>query len=94
MSVQYGIELFPRMRLKRDVIFGFVDLWGELLSGIALLVSSNLILSSKVARVQTGAGGMQSPLRPPNRNKKKQEFCRRCVIPRFDVTYASAEINH
>jgi len=84
MSVQYGIELFPRMRLKRDVIFGFVNLWGELLSGIALLVSSNLILSSEVARVQTGAGGMQPP--PVSKLKKKQEFCRRYVIPRFDVT--------
>jgi hypothetical protein len=67
MSVQYGIELFPRMRLKRDVIFGFVDLWGELLSGIILLASSTLILSLEVARIQKEKGGMQSPP-PSNRN--------------------------
>jgi hypothetical protein len=28
-GLQYGIEKYPRMRLKRDVIFGFADLWGE-----------------------------------------------------------------
>jgi hypothetical protein len=30
-AVQYGIHEYPRMRLKRNVIFGFADLWGELL---------------------------------------------------------------
>ena len=69
MSVQYGIEHFPRMRLKRDVIFGFVDLWGELLSGITLLVSSNLTLSLDVARIQTGdRWDAVPPPPPPNRN--------------------------
>jgi hypothetical protein len=70
MSVQYGIELFPRMRLKRDVIFGFVDLWGELLSGILLLVSSNLILSLEGAHSNGGQEGC-SPHLPLNRNQLK-----------------------
>ena len=52
ISIQYGIDLFPRMRLKRDVIFGISDLWGELLSDIAVLVSANLIVSLEEARIQ------------------------------------------
>ena len=76
MSVQYGIELFPRMRLKRDVIFGFVDLWGELLSGIALLVSSNLILSLEVARILSGARRDPVPtsLPPQSKLRKNADF--------------------
>jgi hypothetical protein len=65
MSVQYGIELFPRMRLKRDVIFGFVNLWGELLPG-----SSNLILLSEVERIQTGDKRDAAP--PPESKLKKK----------------------
>lgn len=66
MSVQYGIELFPRMRLKRDVIFGFVNLWGELLPG-----SSNLILLSEVERIQTGDRRDAAP--PPESKLKKKK---------------------
>jgi hypothetical protein len=45
-SVQFGIEKYPRMRLKRDVIFGFVDLWGELLCYL-MRISHNFILVSE-----------------------------------------------
>ena len=42
-TVRWGIGTYPRMRLKRDVLFGFADLWGKYLNMFLILFTRNIL---------------------------------------------------